>query len=106
MVVPFPPGGAADITARLPAEQMAPLLNQPVVIGNRPSIGGNIAAEVVVRLHQATTDAARSPAFADTLLPLGFAAIMDDSPAALTELIGREDAVWKGLVELSGVRLD
>ncbi|WP_431268939.1 tripartite tricarboxylate transporter substrate binding protein [Dankookia sp. P2] len=63
-------------------------------------------AELVTRFHQATIGAARSPAYAEKLLPLGFTAITDDSPAALTELIRREDAVWKGLVELSGVRLD
>jgi tripartite-type tricarboxylate transporter receptor subunit TctC len=49
LIVPFPPAGAADITARLVGERVAALLGQPVVIDNKPGAGGNIAAEVVAR---------------------------------------------------------
>lgn len=42
MVVPFPPGGAADIVARPMAEAMGRVLKQTVVILNRPGAGGGI----------------------------------------------------------------
>jgi tripartite-type tricarboxylate transporter receptor subunit TctC len=44
IVVPFAPGGLADITMRSLGERMAPLLGKPVVIENQPGAGGVTAA--------------------------------------------------------------
>lgn len=49
IVVPFPPGGSTDVTARLVAERMAPLLGQNVVIDNKPGAQTVIGAEAVAR---------------------------------------------------------
>ncbi len=47
LVVPFTPGGAADIFARLLSEKLTAALRQQVVIDNRGGGGGSIGAEIV-----------------------------------------------------------
>jgi len=49
IVVPFPPGGAADALSRMVAEKLPALLGQPVIVENRAGAGGNVAAEHVYR---------------------------------------------------------
>ncbi len=49
LVVGFAPGGVADVTARIVAEKLATLLGQPIVVDNRPSAGGIVAAEAVAK---------------------------------------------------------
>jgi len=49
IVVPYPPGGASDITTRVYAAGLTEVLGQPVVVENKPGGGTNIAAESVAR---------------------------------------------------------
>ncbi|MDF2999629.1 MAG: hypothetical protein K0R27_5266, partial [Xanthobacteraceae bacterium] len=47
VVVPFPPGGASDSTARLLLPKMQEKLGQPVVVDNRPGANGATGAQHV-----------------------------------------------------------
>jgi len=49
LIIGFPPGSAADITARLVGAVMSDRLGQQVVVESRPGAGSSIAAEFVAR---------------------------------------------------------
>ena len=49
IIVPFGAGGIADITARVLAQKMSENMGQQVIVENRPSAGGIVAAEAVAK---------------------------------------------------------
>jgi tripartite-type tricarboxylate transporter receptor subunit TctC len=49
LVVIFPPGGGTDVAARMVAPKLAERLGQPVIVDNRPGMGGGIGMDVVAK---------------------------------------------------------
>jgi tripartite-type tricarboxylate transporter receptor subunit TctC len=109
MVVPFPPGGVADIVARPVGEAMSRVLNAPVVIENKPGAGGGIGMGYVAKakpdgytvllalssisiLPEADKVTGRAPMYQlDQLVPI---ARLTADP---TVLAVRADSPWKTL---------
>ncbi len=74
LIVPFPPGGAADILARLIGNKVAEQVGQPIIVENKPGAGGTLGADAAAKsppdgytiLHN-TNGAAIAPALYRTL---------------------------------------
>jgi len=88
IIVGFTPGGAPDITARVIAQSLQELWQQPVVVENRPGAGSAIAAQYVANaapdgytLMSITNAHAVAPAINPRL---GYDAIKDFAPVTMT----------------------
>lgn len=49
LIVPFPPGGPADVLGRLYAEKLSAAWSQPVVVENRAGAAGNIGSDMTAK---------------------------------------------------------
>ena len=49
VIVPFPPGGTADLLSRTTAQKLAASLGQQFIVESRAGAGGNVGAEFVFR---------------------------------------------------------
>ena len=92
LIVPFAPGGNADIVGRIVGERISSALGQPVVVDNRGGAGGSIGAEAVAR---ATPDGytlfvgSNGPLTVNPFVQakLGYDPLKDFAPIALTSYV-------------------
>jgi len=92
LIVPFAPGGNADIVGRIVGERISSAVGQPVVVDNRGGAGGSIGAEVVAR---ATPDGytlfvgSNGPLTVNPFVQakLGYDPLKDFAPIALTSYV-------------------
>ncbi len=49
VIVPWPPGQATDIAARMMAQRLQDTLGQPFVVDNRPGAGGSLGTEIAAK---------------------------------------------------------
>jgi tripartite-type tricarboxylate transporter receptor subunit TctC len=49
LIVPYAPGGVADLMSRIIAQRLAPFYNQQIVVDNRPGSGGHVGADLAIK---------------------------------------------------------
>ena len=49
MIVPYPAGGVADVTARIIGQRLGEILGQQIVVDNRPGASGTLGANAVAK---------------------------------------------------------
>jgi tripartite-type tricarboxylate transporter receptor subunit TctC len=70
VIVPFPPGGTADLLARTTAQKLSASLGQQFVVESRAGAGGNLGAEFVFRAEPDGYTLLASPPHLLTVNPL------------------------------------
>ncbi len=91
IVVPFPPGGSTDSTARLVAARLAKIWQQPVTVDNKPGAAANIGTEHVAHAerdgHTMLLATTALPISVATFDRLGYDAVRDFMPVMLVSTI-------------------
>ena len=116
-VVGYAPGGVADITACMIAQKLSTALGQQVIVDNKPSAGGIVAADIVAKadpdgstlLHLNQGNAVSAVIFkrlpCDTARDYAPVSAMGffDVLVNLRDLPVSEIAKWKQVVETTGI---
>ncbi len=87
ILVGFPPGGSVDIVARVLAERLRPILDQNIIIDNKPGAAGRVALGELRRAAPDGNTVILAPSGALVILPwlyrnIGYDPVKDFSPIA------------------------
>jgi tripartite-type tricarboxylate transporter receptor subunit TctC len=92
LVVPFAPGGATDVVARIISQKLADGLGQPVVIDNKAGANGIVGTDVVAKAAPDGYTLLLTVASAQTLTPalykLPFDPLKDLAPISIVANLG------------------
>lgn len=101
MVVPFAPGGATDVVARLFAQRLADALKQPVVVDNKAGANGMIGTTDVARAapdgYTLLMNTAGAQVLSPALYKAGYEPLASFAPISLLAHIGLVLVVNPGL---------
>ena len=87
VIVPFPPGGTADLLTRTTAQKLAASLGQQFVVESRAGAGGNLGAEVVWRAEPDGYTLLATPPHILTVNPLLYKLAFDPTRFAPVSII-------------------
>ncbi len=105
LVVPYPPGGQSDLTARLVAQKLGELLDGSLIVENRPGANGTIGAELVASAAADGYTLLLGSGGNITLAPSVYSTVRYEAPRDFTP-VGRVANVPLVLVARSGLPVE
>ena len=106
VIVPFPPGGTADLLSRTTAQKLAASLGQQFIVESRAGAGGNLGAEVVYRSEPDGYTLLATPPHILTVNPLLYRLAFDPTRFAPVSIIAAYPNVLLATPKLAASNLD
>ena len=106
VIVPFPPGGTADLLSRTTAQKLAASLGQQFIVESRAGAGGNLGAEMVYRAEPDGYTLLATPPHILTVNPLLYKLAFDPTRFAPVSIIAAYPNVLLVTPKLPVISLD
>src|SRR5436190_12320201 len=106
VIVPFPPGGTADLLARTTAQKLAASLGQQFIVESRAGAGGNVGAEFVYRAEPDGYTLLATPPHILTVNPLLYTMAFDPTRFVPVSIIAAYPNVLLATPRLAASSLD